>query len=126
MAHLLGGLIAGLVMATDAPASDGAAIYRSRCLSCHQADGRGVPFFQPSVVDSRWLTGSPEDLARLILFGGEWGGYENAMPGADDLADRDIAALMTYLRRRFTDTAFSPVPVEKVAEARARGPYAAP
>lgn len=126
MAHLLVGLIAGVFLGTDVPEPDGEAVYRARCLSCHQADGHGVPFFQPSIVKSAWLEGPPGELARLILFGAEWSNYENAMPGAEDLDDGDIAALMTYLRARFTDKTFAPAAAETVNAARAHGPLVAP
>src|SRR5213594_3554358 len=32
-----------LVLAAQLPADSGAALYRSRCLKCHGADGRGTP-----------------------------------------------------------------------------------
>ena len=52
----------------DAPLS-GRQIFMARCVSCHQADGDGLPAICPPLADSPRLTGSPEDLIRILLLG---------------------------------------------------------
>jgi mono/diheme cytochrome c family protein len=93
-----------------APSSiDGETAYRENCLACHQADGRGVPYFQPPLVGSPWLDGEPQALAAFVLTGGfnsaarKQGPNENVMPAFTHLDDATLAALLTYVRARFGD-----------------------
>ena len=99
--------------------------YRA-CSSCHNNDGRGQDGLGPSLVDSPWVLGSPERLAALVLQGlegpievhGET--WDDLMPGfAVDprLPDPAIAALLTYVRRSWGNTA-APVPTETVTRVR--------
>ena len=99
--------------------------YRA-CSSCHNDDGRGQDGLGPSLVDSPWVLGSPERLAALVLQGlegpievhGET--WDDMMPGfAVDprLPDPAIAALLTYVRRSWGNTA-APVPTETVTRVR--------
>ncbi len=87
--------------------------YRA-CSSCHAADGRGQDGLGPSLVGSRWVTGSAERLSAIVLHGlegpievhGET--WDDMMPGfAPDprLPDRAIAALLTYVRRSWGNAA---------------------
>ncbi len=99
--------------------------YRA-CSSCHNDDGRGQDGLGPSLVDSPWVLGAPERLAALVLQGlegpievhGET--WDDMMPGfAVDprLPDPAIAALLTYVRRSWGNTA-APVPTETVTRVR--------
>ncbi len=101
--------------------------YRA-CNSCHGNDGRGLEGLGPSLVDSPWVVGSPERLAALVLHGiegpievhGEV--WDDLMPGfaADPrLPDTAIAALLTYVRRSWGNTA-DPVSPELVTATRER------
>ena len=101
--------------------------YRS-CSSCHGNDGRGLEGLGPSLVDSPWVLGSPERLTALVLQGiegpievhGET--WDDLMPGfaADPrLPDTAIAALLTYIRRSWGNTA-DPVSPELVTATRER------
>lgn len=101
--------------------------YRS-CNSCHGNDGRGLEGLGPSLVDSPWVVGSPERLTALVLHGiegpievhGEV--WDDLMPGfaADPrLPDTAIAALLTYIRRSWGNTA-DPVSPELVTGTRER------
>ena len=101
--------------------------YRA-CRSCHNNDGRGQEGLGPSLVRSPWVLGSPERLAALVLQGiegpievhGET--WDDLMPGfaADPrLPDTAIAALLTYIRRSWGNTA-DPVPPELVTAVRQR------
>lgn len=99
--------------------------YRA-CRSCHSQDGRGLEGLGPSLVNTLWVQGSPERLAALVLHGlegpievhGET--WDDLMPGfaADPrLPDVAIAALLTYVRRSWGNTA-APVPPETVTRVR--------
>ena len=136
LAANLGG--AGAAEAPETPAAEpaltadeaaqlasGSRHYRA-CSSCHNNDGRGQDGLGPSLVDSPWVLGSPERLAALVLQGlegpievhGET--WDDMMPGfAVDprLPDPAIAALLTYVRRSWGNTA-APVPTETVTRVR--------
>jgi mono/diheme cytochrome c family protein len=102
---------------------DGEAAYGANCLACHQADGRGVPYFQPPLVGSPWLQGEPQALAAFVLTGGfnsaarKEGPNENVMPAFTHLDDATLAAALTYVRSRFGNGA-GPVTPDVVREAR--------
>lgn len=101
--------------------------YRA-CRSCHNEDGRGQEGLGPSLVRSPWVLGSSERLVALVLQGiegpievhGET--WDDLMPGfaADPrLPDTAIAALLTYIRRSWGNTA-GPVSPELVTAVRQR------
>ncbi len=101
--------------------------YRA-CRSCHNEDGRGQEGLGPSLVNSPWVLGSSERLVALVLQGiegpievhGET--WDDLMPGfaADPrLPDTAIAALLTYVRRSWGNTA-DPVSPEVVTAVRQR------
>lgn len=109
--------------AATAVAVDGQAVYRRHCLTCHQADGGGVPNMQPAILGSTWVKGEPQPLALFVMTGGfnsaerkdsEAG---NVMPAFAQLSNEELAALLTYVRGKFGDGA-GPVSVGEVAEAR--------
>lgn len=78
------------------------------CQSCHGLDGRGVPGFAPPLAGSRWLAG-PALPAILITLHGYDATSEPGAPYASarmlgqahQLADHEIAALLTVLRARW-------------------------
>ena len=80
-------------------------IYNKYCLTCHQADGSGVPGMYPPLVKAEKITGPADDLVRVILFGleGPIGTdgltYAQVMPPQDFISDSDIALLVNYLRK---------------------------
>jgi mono/diheme cytochrome c family protein len=81
------------------------------CMSCHQQDGLGVEGNYPPLDGSRWVTGSPEPLAALVLHGLEGPitvegvTYDNVMPAWDHLSDQQIAAVLTYIRSSWSNQA---------------------
>ncbi len=116
-----------LTAAEAAQFNHGRRHYRA-CSSCHNDDGRGQEGLGPSLVDSPWVLGSPERLAALVLQGiegpievhGET--WDDMMPGfAVDprLPDAAVAAVLTYIRRSWGNTA-EPVSPELVAGVRQR------
>lgn len=91
------------------------------------ADGSGVPYLQPSIKGSGWISAEdPQLLLSLILRGSKILGegalaFENDMPPFEHLDDADIAAIATYVRQRFAATPITkPVTPAEVAIARSR------
>lgn len=120
---LLLGLLAPAVPAAD----DGEKLYGRHCLSCHQADGHGVPNLQPAITGGAWVQGDPGALALFVLTGGfdsaqrKESASHNVMPAFDQLPDADLAAILTFIRAKFGKGA-SPVGTDIVARARAALP----
>lgn len=117
-------LVALSASSAEAQQPDGARVYGTVCSSCHQANGQGVAGVFPPVAESEWVTGSPEQLVKIILHGvmGEMmvGGeiYSGMMPPwGGGLSDAEIAAVSTYVRSNFGNEA-GPVTTEMVANLR--------
>lgn len=108
------------------PPPDGEKLFLQNCATCHMADGSGVPFLQPPIRGSAWLSNvDPQLLLTLILRGSAVLGeaaqaFENDMAPQDHLSDAEIAALATYARRKFATPPASPVTPDEVAIARSR------
>lgn len=89
----------------------GAEVYMQYCASCHQAQGGGVPGEFPPLINSEWTTGDKGRLIRTILHGmqgpieikGQH--YDEVMPAHAFLDDEDLAALLTFIRNSFDNTA---------------------
>lgn len=105
-------------------AVDGAAVYASRCVACHQASGLGLPGVFPPLAGSEWVAGKETTLVALVLHG--VGGtltvkgstYNGAMPAfGAQLQDAELAAVLTHVRSQWGNTA-APVTAETVATVR--------
>ena len=48
----------------------GQRLYGAHCLSCHQADGGGVPNMQPAIAGGTWVQGDARALALFVMTGG--------------------------------------------------------
>jgi len=107
----------------------GRRIYTQNCLVCHQASGQGVAKQFPPLVDSEWVLSrewhGDNHLVKLVLNGlqghvvvkGE--SYNNVMtPWAQALNDDQIAAVLTYIRNEWGNSA-PPITPEFVAKIRA-------
>jgi mono/diheme cytochrome c family protein/glucose/arabinose dehydrogenase len=94
----------------------GAEIYKSICLGCHQADGRGKEKMAPSLVESQYATGDPGASARVLL-GGKEGPVGLMPPLGGALSDEQIASVLTYIRREWGNSG-SPVAPDDVTEIR--------
>jgi len=109
------------------PLDIGKKLYGGNCANCHQASGEGQPGSYPPLVGSEYVLGSKERLAAVLLVGisgslsvkGETFSTQ-AMPGwAGIFTDEKLAAIMTYLRGSWGNTA-GPVKPEEVAAARTK------
>ena len=106
----------------------GPGLYARHCLSCHQADGWGVPNMQPPIVGGTWVKGDPKALALFVMTGGfdsaqrkEGVTSHNVMPPFRQLSDEDLAGILNYIREKFGGGASAVTPA-LVAEARATLP----
>jgi mono/diheme cytochrome c family protein len=101
----------------------GKVVYEKNCLSCHQADGNGVPGMNPPLSGTDWVTGNKEKLINVVLKGitipleidGER--YHNPMPSHQYLTDKEIADVLSYIRSSFGNKV-SAVSAEEVKKAR--------
>jgi mono/diheme cytochrome c family protein len=103
----------------------GKKVYEQYCLTCHQADGGGVPKLNPQLEKTSWVLGSKTRLIRIVLKGmntheeidGET--YSNTMAPFNFLKDQEISDVLTYIRNSFGNKA-APVTVGDVRYVRAR------
>jgi len=87
----------------------GEEVYEMACLSCHQADRKGLPGIYPSLAGNDWISGEKETLIKVILHGlkgpikvagEEYGARPDSvpMPPMGGLKDQQIADVLNYLR----------------------------
>jgi len=112
--------------ATPSPeqVAQGKATYMMICVACHQPTGLGLPAVFPPLTKSEYVNGSAERFAAMILKGNmgpmtvDGKPFNNIMPGQEAmLTDEKIAAVMTYVRQDFGNSA-PPVAAEVVTAAR--------
>jgi putative membrane-bound dehydrogenase-like protein len=95
----------------------------SNCMSCHQANGRGLPPVYPPLRASEIVLGDPETLVRIVMHGLEGKievdgqTYNQVMPAAPLRTDEEIAAVLTYVRGAWGNSA-SAVDAALVAKVR--------
>lgn len=103
----------------------------AHCVTCHQADGKGIAGIYPPLVDSPWVKGNADRLIKLTLHG-LWGPLELNGSHYDPakgvppmtafkslLKDEEIAGVLTYVRYSWGNRApaLSSDQVAKVREA---------
>jgi mono/diheme cytochrome c family protein len=101
----------------------GKKVYITYCMTCHQADGRGVPNFNPPLTKTNWVKGDKKVLIGVILNGleeeieieGET--FANPMPSHAHLTDQNVSDVLTYIRNSFGNK-YSPISVAEVAQVR--------
>jgi mono/diheme cytochrome c family protein len=98
----------------------------NNCVTCHQQNGEGVPGAYPPLAGSEIVNGPPEKLAAILLHGlngplhVKGAVYNGEMPEwGSKLKDEQIAAVLTYIRASFGNSAapVSPDLVQKVRQA---------
>lgn len=101
--------------------------YEQVCATCHQVTGVGVEGIYPPLAGSDWVNGSPERLIRVVLHGLKGQVTVNgkpysaaAMPAFGKVPgsgynwnDDRIAAVLTYIRQQWGNTA-GPITPEQV------------
>lgn len=103
----------------------GEKVYNKFCISCHQADGGGVPHLTPPLISTSYILGDKQALINILLNGLknvdiDEETYSNPMPPLGSiLKDQQIADVLTYVRNSFGNKA-SAVTVAEVKEARSK------
>jgi len=89
-------------------AADGAQIFASRCASCHQATGAGLPGVFPPLAGSEWANADASQVAKILLLGIDGpitikgATFHGVMPAfGHQLSDAEIAAVASYVRSSF-------------------------
>ncbi len=101
----------------------GEKVYKKLCLTCHQADGSGVPNMTPPLIQTSFVLGDKEKLIGIVLNGLknvdiDDQTYNNPMPALGSvLKDQEIADVLTYVRNSFGNKA-SAVAVDEVKAVR--------
>jgi mono/diheme cytochrome c family protein len=101
----------------------GKSIYKKNCLTCHQADGSGVPNMHPPLGPGSWIEKAPEELTAIMMKGlsgqievdGQV--YKNHMPSHARLTDEELADVLTYVRSSFGNN-LGPVTADQVKKVR--------
>jgi mono/diheme cytochrome c family protein len=122
---MLGALAACAPKSPGAPQASAAGerIYNGNCVPCHQQNGAGIPGVYPSLAGSPVALGDPRELALWIIKGQRppsmpAGRYSTQMLQFGWMNPADAAALLTYLRSNFGNSA---APVDAAAVAKALG-----
>ena len=85
------------------------------CAGCHQANGQGLPGVAKSLVGSRWALAPAPQVIRIVLHGKE--GEMLMPPVGGSMTDEQVAAVLTYVRRSWGNTAL-PITPDDVREIR--------
>jgi len=110
---------------TQQPDLPGEKVFKQYCISCHQADGGGVPNMIPPLINTTYVLGDKERLIQILLKGLnqnieiEDQYFSNPMPALNMLKDQEIADVLTFVRNSFGNKASS-VTVEEVKAVRAK------
>ncbi len=106
----------------------GKRVFTANCAACHQPTGLGVPGAFPPLAGSEWVVSGDwhgdNHLVRVVLHGlqgpidVEGKPFNGVMPPWQQLKDAEIAAVLTYIRNEWGNSA-PPVSAEQVAKIRA-------
>ena len=112
----------GASAAADSGADRGAALYAQNCVPCHHENGEGLPKVFPSLSGSPAVVGDPIELAQWVLSQKRAasipaGRYPTQMLLFGWMNNQDAAALLTYIRSHFGNSA---PPVDAAVIARSR------
>jgi mono/diheme cytochrome c family protein len=113
---------AGAGATASNPADRGAILYMQNCVPCHREKGEGVPTVYPSLAGSPAVLGDPIALAQWVLSQKRpstiaAGRYPTQMLLFGWMKDQDAAALLSYIRSNFGNSA-PPIDAAMIAKAR--------
>ena len=102
-------------------------VREGHCVTCHQADGKGLDPSFPSIANSQWVAGDKDRLIKLSLYGlmgpleingKKYDGQVPMTPFGGMLNDNEMAAVLTYTRNSFGNKA-EPITPDEVQKVRA-------
>jgi mono/diheme cytochrome c family protein len=99
---------------------DGATVYRETCIACHQESGQGVAGQFPPLAGNPDLFLRADYPIKVVLFGMEGEievegkAYRSAMPPFGHLEDRQIAAVVNYVRGAWANATLDKAGMGKV------------
>jgi mono/diheme cytochrome c family protein/glucose/arabinose dehydrogenase len=96
----------------------GADIYKGLCIGCHQEDGKGKDKIGASLVDSAFVKNPDPNAVIRVLLSGKEGAIGLMPPVGATYSDEQIAAVLTFVRRSFGNTA---PPVDPLSVLEVRG-----
>lgn len=108
---------------TTVASANGAEIYQ-RCVTCHMANGEGMPGAFPPLNGSDWVTGPASRPIAVVIHGLQGpievkGATYNSMMmpygTGVPMTDEEIAAVLTYVRNNFGNSASAVTPAEVAA-----------
>ena len=92
------------------------------CVTCHQQNGQGIQGTFPPLAENAVVAGDKARLIRLVLHGlsgqvtVKGVRYNNVMPPWKSLSDADMAAVLTYVRSNFGNSADAVTAAEVAAQ----------
>jgi mono/diheme cytochrome c family protein len=107
--------------------TNGLAIFRSTCATCHGVDGDGIEHVAPPLKSSEYVEGSPDRLALIILNGlegpihinGKLYNFNGTMPNfANNYTDKDITDVIEYLHNAYVTKPVKSIHADKIKELR--------
>jgi mono/diheme cytochrome c family protein len=110
----------------DPSFQQGQEIFKNYCLACHGVNGGGVLYRQTVLDNTALVTGNPDEVIAVILYGKQGAG---TMPGWQrKLNDQEVAAVATYIRQAWDNqaAAVTPAMVARVRDREKQGPAAKP
>ncbi|MFA5111828.1 MAG: cytochrome c, partial [Desulfobaccales bacterium] len=87
----------------------GKGVFEDNCAQCHRANGQGLPGTFPALDGDPFVVGQPQPVIATVLNGRK--GSLGRMPAwKDGLDDRQIAAVVTYIRHAWSNRAAAVTP----------------
>jgi glucose/arabinose dehydrogenase/mono/diheme cytochrome c family protein len=116
---------ASLAASGKADLKAGALLYTNYCVSCHKADGKGIPGTFPPLSGASQVIGDKRQLIRILVNGlsgpitVKGVKYDGDMPAFGFLSNKDIANVASYIRNNMGNRA-SEVTVQEVNQIKTR------
>jgi mono/diheme cytochrome c family protein len=111
--------------------TNGLAIFRRTCSTCHGNDGNGIENLAPPLKGSEYVEGPTERLAMIILNGlegpihvnGELYKFNGSMPNfGNNFTDKEIGDIIKYLHNSFVSKPTKPIDVKRIKDLRVKKP----
>lgn len=110
----LAAITCGAAISARADGGGGAELFARHCAACHQADGAGVPGLAPPLVGALKNIAENDQgrtyIAHVLVSGMAGtirtgaGKFSGVMPSQAALADRELAAIASYVLAAFNDS----------------------